>query len=114
MTSTIAITGAAGHVGAGLRAELLKRNYRLRLLDRAPMTNVNMNETVYQVDILNRSELTRALVGADAVIHLAACTSDADWDEQISLSIQGTVNLYTAAHDAGVGRVVYASSNHEV
>lgn len=110
----IAITGAAGTVGTGLREALLSRGYALHLLDIRPIDTLGTHESSAVVDIGDLDGLTTALAGCDAVLHLAACTSDAPWPQQMQLSMVGTTNLFDAARAAGVGRVVYASSNHVV
>jgi uronate dehydrogenase len=110
----IAMTGAAGLVGTGLRKELRARGYRLLLLDRNPIEHCEVGERSAVVDIRDRDTLTGLLHGSDAVVHLAACTTDAPWPEQVTLSIEGTISLFDAARDAGVARIVYASSHHVV
>lgn len=110
----IAITGAAGLVGTGLRAQLLERGYRVHSLDLRPIATGHPHETAAVVDITDQPTLTRELEGCDAVIHLAACTTDAAWPEQVKLSVEGSISLFDAARAAGVKRVVYASSHHVV
>jgi nucleoside-diphosphate-sugar epimerase len=52
---------------------------------------------------------------ADAVIDLAAdASADASWEAVQKNNIPATLNALTAAHRAGVSRVVLASSNHVV
>ncbi len=111
---TVAITGAAGLVGSGLRKELLELGYRLVLLDRRPIEDCSANERSGVVDIRDQAKLTSLLQNCDAVVHLAACTTDAPWPEQVALSVEGTISLFDAARDAGVQRVIYASSHHVV
>lgn len=111
---TIAITGAAGVVGAGVRSELLARGYRLLLLDRLAIDNCAANERSAVIDVTDQASLTDQLRGADAVIHLAACTTDAPWPQQVRLSVEGSISVFDAARAAGVRRVVYASSHHVV
>lgn len=111
---TIAITGAAGTVGTGLRKELLQRGYRLLLLDLKPVTDCGPGETAAQADITDQAALTPLLRGADAIVHLAACTTDAPWPDQVRQSVEGTISVFDAARAAGVARVVYASSHHVV
>jgi uronate dehydrogenase len=111
---TIAITGAAGLVGSGLRKELLKLGYRLVLLDRRPIEDCDAREQSAVVDIRDQERLTSLLHNCDAVVHLAACTTDAPWSEQVALSIEGTISLFDAARCAGIRRVIYASSHHVV
>ena len=110
----IAITGAAGGVGSGLRRELLGRGYALRLLDIQPINDCAAIEDAAVVDICHQARLTTLLDGCDAVIHLAACTTDAPWPDQVRHSVEGTISLFDAARAAGVRRVIYASSHHVV
>jgi len=110
----IAITGAAGLVGTGLRQQLRERGYRLLSLDIKPITDCGPEETSAVVDICDQGALTQLLRGCDAVVHLAACTTDAAWPDQVRLSVEGCISLFDAARDAGVMRLVYASSHHVV
>lgn len=110
----IAITGAAGLVGTGLRAQLLQRGYRVLSLDIKPVQNIAIHEEAAVVDITDQVTMTQQLQGCDAVVHLAACTTDAAWPEQVKLSVEGCISVFDAARDAGVRRVVYASSHHVV
>ena len=97
-----------------LRRELLQRGYALQLLDVKPIDPCYANERSVVVDITDQASLTAALRGCDAVVHLAACTTDAPWPEHVKLSIEGSISLFDAAREAGVMRVVYASSHHVV
>lgn len=110
----IAITGAAGLVGTGLRQQLRERGYRLLSLDIKPITDCGPQEKSAVVDICDQAALTELLRGCDAVVHLAACTTDAAWPDQVRLSVEGNISLFDAAREAGVMRVVYASSHHVV
>jgi uronate dehydrogenase len=114
MRKRIAVTGAAGHVGTGLRKELLAKGYRLVLLDRNPVTDAQAEEEPVQIDIGEQERLTELLKGCDAVVHLAACTTDAPWPDQVKLSVEGSISVLEAARKAGVERVIYASSHHVV
>jgi uronate dehydrogenase len=111
---TIAITGAAGVVGTGLRQELKNLGYRLVLLDRQPIADCTLQEQAFAVDIRDQSKLAELLNRVDAVVHLAACTTDAPWSEQVALSVEATISLFEAALAAGAKRIVYASSHHVV
>ncbi|WP_266064827.1 NAD-dependent epimerase/dehydratase family protein [Brucella intermedia] len=111
----IAITGASGAVGTALRPELLKLGYRLKLLDRISPKSIDEGEEFHKIDILDQPGLAKSLVGCDAVVHLASCTTDnPDWSAHISLSVVGTVNVFEACRQADISRVIYASSHHVV
>ncbi len=52
--------------------------------------------------------------GVDAIIHLAGISLEASFDKILASNIEGTYNLYEAARQEGVARIVFASSNHAV
>jgi NAD+ dependent glucose-6-phosphate dehydrogenase len=106
---TVLITGAAGNLGAKLRRHLEGR-YALRLLDIDPRGDAS----VVQADLgrWNKAWVDR-LQGVDVAVHLAAnAVAHQSWPAVIASNIDATINLFQAAVDSGVKRVVYASSNH--
>jgi hypothetical protein len=111
--STVLITGAAGLVGTMLRPRLARPGRTLRLLDVAPITPGPAEEAV-KTSITDFNALTAACQGAEAVIHLAGIPGEAPWPEILEINIDGTRTVLEAARRAGVGRVIYASSNHAV
>src|SRR4029078_6907852 len=66
-------------------------------------------------DLLNPSDVQRALAGCDAVIHLACISNDPSFD--LNPDLGRCVNydffrpLVKASKDAGVKRFIYASSS---
>lgn len=111
---TILITGAAGIVGTGLRRAFATQGMALRLFDRQAITDLGAHEQAVQGELSDPAALRAALQGVRAVIHLAGCTTDADMEAQIEGNVRGNWNLFEAAREAGVERVVYASSHHVV
>ena len=108
------ITGGGGLVARLIRPHLLEAGIRLVLLDRAPIAHLAAGETSILADLADRNALATAMQGVDGILHLAGCTTDADWEAQVADSVWGTINLLEAARASGVRRVVYASSNHAV
>ena len=109
----IAVTGAAGHIGANLCRLLIERGNAVRALiyrDRQALEGLPL-ETVAG-DLLEKDSLTRFLTGASHVIHLAARISIAgDPDGQVTrTNVQGTRNLVEACLANGVRRLVHFSS----
>jgi nucleoside-diphosphate-sugar epimerase len=68
-----------------------------------------------QADLRDVDGLRAAVAGRDVVVHLAAKAGENySWDELRDTNIEGTRNVFTAAVEAGVRRVVFASSGATV
>lgn len=108
----VLVTGAAGLIGTSLRETLADR--QLHLYDRdVSGIRPGANETVFEGDVSDLASLGRAVTGCDSVVHLAANPRvSASWEELRAPNIEGTYNVFEAARQAGVHRVVFASSNH--
>src|SRR6201982_2418553 len=114
----VLITGGAGYVGHLLTPRLLSEGYhvtvyvQLYLGSRLPNS---CDRKVIQGDIRDTPMLAEALVGQDAVLHLACISNDASFelDEKLSESINYECfePMVIAAKKAGVKRFVYCSSS---
>jgi uronate dehydrogenase len=109
---SIAITGGAGRVGTALRKLLAPQLAQIRVLDLVDPAGLAANETFTRVDIARLDELTAALAGIDGIIHLAGIPSERALEQMVQANVIGTFNVYEAARQAGVPRVVFGSSNH--
>ena len=58
--------------------------------------------------------LADVLIDTDAVVHLAAHAGETDFETAIHSHVRMTYRVLEQARASGVGRVVYASSNHAV
>lgn len=111
--TTILLTGAAGGMGRLLRPRLARSDRVLRLLDLAPITAGPREEAV-TASVTDLPAMIGACDGVDAIIHLGGISGEAPWEELLDVNINGTYTVFEAARQAGVGRVVFASSNHAV
>jgi uronate dehydrogenase len=111
--STILITGAAGRIGGMLRTRLARPARTLRLLDTEPL-QAGPGEQAIQASVTDLPAITSACAGVDAAIHLAGVTTETGWPRIAEVNIHGTYVMFEAARRAGVGRVIFASSNHAV
>jgi len=117
----ILVTGGAGYIGSVLVRQLLKKGYNVRVLDSLKFGG----EALYDVmmhpsfefikgDIRNSEDVSNALIGVDAIAHLAAIVGDPACskfsDEAKSVNWDGSVALFEAAEKAGVKRFVFAST----
>src|SRR5580692_5478741 len=109
----ILVTGAAGLVGSMLRPRLARPGRTLRLLDTVPIT-ASPGEEAVTASVTDLDAMTDACRNAVAVVHLGGVATEAPWRQILEVNIDGTYAVFEAARRAGVGRVVYASSNHAV
>lgn len=112
MTITVAITGAAGRIGAAVRAGLDREQFRIRAIDLAPILAMAPQEDVRQVDLRDLAAAQEALDGVDAIVHLAAKPAEGAFEEVQTSNVLTTYHVYEAARRLGIKRVVFASSVH--
>ena len=115
------VTGGAGFIGSALVRELLRRGERVRVVDNfITGTRENLAEVadrigLWEVDITDLDRLRPALEGVDYVLHEAALPSVPrsiqDPATSHRMNVNGTFNLFMAARDARVKRVIYAASS---
>lgn len=107
----VLITGINGLIGTILHKALQDR-YDIYGLDREG----DFSDRVAQVDIARYPEIAGAFqrfCPLGAVVHLAGNPSvDATWEEVLNANIIGSRNVFEAAREFGVPRVVFASTNH--
>jgi UDP-glucose 4-epimerase len=121
--STVFITGGAGFIGSHVIPMVLERGDKVRLFDnmfrgdRAKVAELvassNGNVEFIDQDVRYGGAVHNAMKGCEDVIHLAAVSinkSQADPFESIDINMVGNNNVFAAAADHGVRRVVYASS----
>lgn len=120
--STVLITGGAGMIGSTIADMLLRergdRPAEIRILDnlvRGRRDNVPDNPIVRFIegDVRDAETVKRAVDGCDYVFHQAAiritlCATQPR--DCIDVLVGGTFNVFEAAANAGVKKIVYASS----
>lgn len=107
----ILITGMSGLIGGILRSHLeTLGGYELTALNRRPVDGVR----TIQADIGDIESIRPAFEGQDVVVHLAAHVASEPMDDVVRGNLAGTWNVYEAAREAGVKRVVFASSGDTI
>lgn len=104
----VLVTGGSGLLGRFVVQTLIGRA-EVSVLDlKAPVQDVPF----HLADIADRSAVHAAMVGVDAVVHLAGFDDgDArDEDDYLTVNLQGAWNVMRAAEEAGVRTFVAASS----
>ena len=116
------VTGGAGFIGSHLSEALGAAGHEIRILDdlssgrRENIASLldQDNVSFFQGSITNPDFLQEHLQGADGIFHQAAFVSvPRSIDDPLlnhAVNITGTLNVLLAARDAGVRKVVFASS----
>lgn len=119
----ILVTGGAGFIGSNLVDELLKNDHEVRVLDNLSTgSESNLRHLLahpgmefIKGDITDHATCLKATEGVDLVSHQAALGSvPRSINDPLTtnhVNITGTLNVFTAAKENKVKRVVYAASS---
>jgi UDP-glucose 4-epimerase len=121
MTSkeTVFFTGGAGFIGMHVVPMLLEKDYKVRIFDnmfrgdREAVAALGDDVELIDQDVRYGGAVHAAMKGCTKVIHAAALAinkSQTDPYESMDVNMTGNFNVFAAAADHGVDRVVYCSS----
>ena len=121
----VLVTGADGFIGSHLTETLVKKGYQVRAfvfynsfgtwgwLDTLPASVMSQVE-IFQGDVRDPNGVYEAMVGCDAVFHLAALIaipfSYHSPDTYVDTNIKGTLNVLQAARKLGTRVLVTSTS----
>jgi uronate dehydrogenase len=108
----VLLTGASGGIGTRLRKLLPPLYPDLVLSDLKAPADLGPDETFVPADLSDFAAIRGAVEGVDGIVHLGGHSVEGPWETILSANIIGTYNLFEAAYQASVKRVVFASSNH--
>jgi nucleoside-diphosphate-sugar epimerase len=116
----VLVTGGAGFIGSHLVDALLARGDVVRVLDdfstgtRANLKQCAAHIELVEGDVRDPATMERVAQGCEAVLHEAAIVSVAESfmrpEDTHDVNVGGAANVLHAAREAGVRRVVIASS----
>ncbi len=114
----VLVVGGAGFIGSHLTDALVAAGHETHVLDNlsgGKKENVNSGATFHLADIRKLAEIKPLFVGVEWVFHLAALPrvqySIEHPVETNESNVSGTLNVFVAAKEAGVKRVVYSASS---
>jgi UDP-glucose 4-epimerase len=115
---TVLVTGGAGFIGSNLVSRLVEDGHPVRVLDdlsSGRRENLAHHADLVEGDVADEDVTRKAMTGVEIVFHQAAAGSVA---RSVAnplgtdrVNVHGTLTVLKAALDAGVRRVVYASSS---
>ena len=114
-TPAVFVTGATGFIGTKLVNELVNRDHTVHALTRAASNQQNLSHDrikLVQGDLLNKNSLRRGMEGCTQVYHLAAYAKNWARDQKVFFehNVNGMKNVFDAAKENGVQRVVFTST----
>ena len=111
----IVLTGAAGRLGSYLREPLSKMAETLVSSDiKDDIGTLYAGESYVKADLESLDAMMSLLEGADMVVHFGAYVDEAPFEKLLGPNFIGAYNVWEAAFQQGLRRVVYASSIHAV
>ncbi len=119
---TVLITGGAGYVGAVLVPKLIKKGYKVKVIDLYlfgdnlwPELDHHSNLEQHKGDIRDQVLLREILPDCDSVVHLACISNDPSFelDPELgkSINFDAFEPLVRISKESGVRRFIYASSS---
>ena len=111
----LVLTGAAGRLGSYLHEPLSKMCDALVSTDIVDDIGTPYDgETYAKGDLASLEDMMRVLEGADMVVHMGAYADDGPFEKLLGPNFVGTYNIWEAAHQHGLKRVVYGSFIHAI
>jgi nucleoside-diphosphate-sugar epimerase len=119
------VTGGSGFIGSALVRALIAAGHPVRVLDdnsrgaSRRLADLNLSSAArfewIKGDVRNPGEVEQAMVGADAVLHLAAVNGTEFFyskpDLVLEVAVKGIVNILDACESTGVSELFVASSS---
>lgn len=128
MTGKTVLTGAGGNIGQVLSAHFAATGRPVQRTDIQPLrqhveptsepgatqpaASIADAFPPIQGDLIDPAFCKMLLQGAQSVVHLAGIPNDQPFEALLPPNYIALFNLYEAARECGVKRIVYASSNH--
>lgn len=115
----VLVTGATGFIGGNVTRKLIENGYKVNVLIRKDSNTLNIDGlpvNIFYGDLRDINSLKKAIVGCKGLFHIAASYKFWSPDPKVvyDINVKGTKNIIQAAFQAGVGRIVYTSSESTI
>lgn len=118
MSKRVLVTGGAGFIGSNLADELIRRKYKVTIIDNLATglkENINPAAKFIKGDVKNPKDVKKAFKDKiDVIFHIAGCASTIkafdDPAKDLKTNVLGTINIINAAIKYRTPRILYASS----
>ncbi len=112
------VTGGAGFIGSHLVDALIERGYVVEVIDNlsaGKRERVHKDAILHVADIRDEHAIAPIIARADYVFHLAALPRvqySIDFPKETNhVNVNGTLNVFLAAKEGGVKKVIYSASS---
>ncbi|HEV2933229.1 MAG TPA: NAD(P)-dependent oxidoreductase, partial [Streptosporangiaceae bacterium] len=111
MAERICVTGASGKAGRAVVRDLLEHGYDVAATDVAA-SRADIESGMLRAELTDYGQAVETLRGVDAVVHLANIPAPGIYTPAVTFSANITMNfnVFQAAAELGLSRVVWASS----
>jgi nucleoside-diphosphate-sugar epimerase len=111
MAERICVTGASGKAGRAVVRDLLEHGYDVAATDVAA-SRADIESGMLRAELTDYGQAVETLRGVDAVIHLANIPAPGIYTPAVTFNANITMNfnVFQAAAELGLSRVVWASS----
>lgn len=110
----VTVCGGSGFLGSHVADALQAAGHEVTILDRRPSPYLRPGQRMVVGDVLQEADLRRALDGCEVVYHFAGLADIHEANQQpvetVRQNVLGTAMLLEACRQAGVRRVLYAST----
>ncbi|MCL4378893.1 MAG: NAD(P)-dependent oxidoreductase [Actinobacteria bacterium] len=114
----VAVTGGLGFLGRYVVKELIESGAEVTIFDinepNKKYDSFFKGSKCYKGNILNIDDCRSAFKNADVIVHLAAiigAITDFPPETVFNVNTTGTFNVFKAAYDIGINKIIYASSD---
>ncbi|MBU1367062.1 MAG: NAD-dependent epimerase/dehydratase family protein [Candidatus Omnitrophica bacterium] len=110
------VTGASGHIGYHICKLLISKGYKVKAFIRPSSFREHLLKLPLEInygDILSLDSLKKAMKNVEAIFHTAAVyklSQEKKDDSIIKIAVEGTKNLYQAAFESRVKKIIHTSS----